>query len=304
MALVRYVVVSRDPVARARGNRRAIVAMVACFALFLINDALVKTASESLPTGQTIFLRGCFSTLMILVVATALGQWRQRRRLVQPLVSVRAVLDAIGTITYLAALFQMPIGNATAINLSSPLMLTAVAALLLGEHVGWRHWSAVLVGFAGVLLVMQPATDGFNAWSVLALGATVFHVGRDLVTRWIDITTPALLVTLAGALGITIAAGGVTLIEGWVDPPPMALLQLAISAAFLSTAYYLSVIAMRLGEVSVVAPFRYSAIPIALLLGWFQWGEVPDPMSWAGIALLVGAGLYVLHAERTRRQTG
>ena len=128
MTLEARVNVPTDPLARARDNRRGIIAIVGCFTLFMINDTLVKIASESLPTGQTICIRSCFSAAMILVVLIAMRQWGQRRRLLHPLLGLRALLDAIGTVAYLAAMFRMPIGNATAINLSAPLMLTAAAA--------------------------------------------------------------------------------------------------------------------------------------------------------------------------------
>ena len=290
-----------DEIARARANRRGILAMTACYALFIVNDALVKDASEGMPGGQTIFLRGCFSMALLAVAALVLGQWRYVARVNRPVIWWRAVLDGLGSVGYLLALFQLPIGNATAINSTAPLMLTAASAWLLGETVGIRRWSAVLVGFIGILLVIQPATDGFNAWSLLALLATALNVARDIVTRRIDHAASVLLVTFVGAIGVTVAAGGVMIFEGWRTPSPGFLLEILLAAMFLSAGYVLLVIAMRSGEVSLVSAFRYTAIPMALVMGWLRWDDVPDPLAWLGIVLLIAAGLYIIHRERVRR---
>jgi drug/metabolite transporter (DMT)-like permease len=302
MSEPRRVVVPEDPHARALANRRGVVAMVGSFALFLVNDALVKLAGELLPGGETIFLRGCMSTLLLLGIVLALGQWPRRAMLRDPRVCARAVLDSVVTITYLMALFNMDLANATVINVSAPLMLTAAAALFLGETVGWRRWTAVAVGFVGVLLVIQPATKGFNAWSLLALFATVVAVLRDLLTRRIDPAMPAALLSLAASIAITFAAGGMTIVDGWETPSWRSLGLLLASSLFLSTGYLVSVVAMRHGEVSVVSAFRYSAIPWALILNFLVWDELPNALGWAGMALLVGSGVYILHRERVRRR--
>jgi drug/metabolite transporter (DMT)-like permease len=301
MSEPRRVIVPEDPHARALANRRGVIAMVGSFALFLVNDALVKLAGELLPAGETIFLRGCMSSLLLLGIVLALGQWPRRQMLRDPSVLLRATLDAVVTMTYLVALFNMDLANATAINVSAPLMLTAAAALLLGETVGWRRWSAVAVGFVGVLLVIQPATEGFNAWSLLALFATVVAVGRDLLTRRMDPAIPAALLSLAASIAITLAAGGMTIVEGWETPSWRSLGLLLASSLFLSTGYLVSVVALRHGEVSVVSAFRYSAVVWALILEWFLWQTLPNALGWAGMTLLVGSGLYILHRERVRR---
>jgi len=296
------VTVPSDAGARAHANRIGMIAMVACFAVFIVNDTLVKDASEGMPSGQTIFLRGCFSTILTFIAACIAGQWRLRAHMQMPVLCGRAAFDAIGSVGYLIALFHLPIGNATAINSTAPLMLTAAAALILGEYVGFRRWSAILVGFLGIVLVIQPASDGFNAWSILALVATAMNIGRDLVTRRIDPGTPALLVTLIGSMGVTIAAGIFMLLEGWKPPSMGYLLELLMASGFLSAGYFLLVIAMRNGEISLVSAFRYTAIPMALLIGWLRWGEIPNALAWLGLCLLVGAGLYVIHRERVRRR--
>lgn len=289
-----------DPAALARENRRGATAMCVAFAAFIVNDTLVKLASEKLPTGQTIFLRGVFATLLLLALCAVfrlLPRWRTM--LAEP-VATRCVLDAASTLVYLAALFNLPIADATAINLAVPLILTAIAALFLAERVGWRRWCAVLAGFAGVLLIVQPAGDGFNEYGLLALGGTLIHAVRDLSTRRIDPATPSLLVSLGTAIAVTVAAAGLTALEGWRPPDLRTLMHLQASSAFLIAGYYFIVEAMRHGEVSLVSAFRYSGVLWALAVGWAVWGTVPDGTAWVGIALLVGAGLYTVHRERAR----
>lgn len=283
-------------------NRRGILSMIASMVLFICNDALIKHVSESLPTGQIIFLRGLSATLLIAAMAVALGAWRQMPAVFDRPVLARAAIDSLGTFLYLLALFNMPIANVTAVNLSVPLMLTVCAAFLLREQVGWRRWSAVVAGFVGVLLVVQPAAAGFNWFALVALAATATHAARDLLTRRIRAGIPSIIVTLSTAIVVTVAAAGVSAIEGWQPLPMRQLALLIVASAFLSGGYYLVIDCMRHGELSVVAPFRYTAMLWALLLGYFVWGDVPNLLAWFGIALLVGSGLYIFHREQVRRR--
>lgn len=283
-------------------NRRGILGMIASMVLFICNDALIKHVSESLPTGQIIFLRGLSATLLIATMAVALGAWRQMPAVFDRPVLARAAIDSLGTFLYLLALFNMPIANVTAVNLSVPLMLTVCAAFLLREQVGWRRWSAVVAGFVGVLLVVQPAAAGFNWFALVALAATATHAARDLLTRRIRAGIPSIIVTLSTAIVVTIAAAGVSAVEGWQPLPMRELTLLIVASAFLSGGYYLVIDCMRHGELSVVAPFRYTAMLWALLLGYFVWGDVPNLLAWIGIALLVGSGLYIFHREQVRRR--
>lgn len=296
--------------ANQAANRRGILIMTVAMACFVVNDSLVKHVSESLPAMQLIFIRGLFATALLLAVASAMGllrrgsptqepQWRQ---LFHRRVLMRAVLDALATITYLLSLFHLPLGNATAINMATPLFITLFAVLTLGERVGPARWLAIAAGFAGVMLVVQPSAAGFNAWALLALGGNLFHTGRDLVTRVIPRHISSLLITLSTAITVTLLTGLLSIVEGWQGITVRQLLLLGAASVFLSSAYYLLILGMREGEISVIAPFRYTALLFALMLGWLVWAEVPNALAWSGIALLVGAGLYMLRGERPRER--
>jgi drug/metabolite transporter (DMT)-like permease len=290
-------------------NRRGIAAMSLAMASFVTNDSLSKVVSESLNSAQLIFIRGVFATVLLLIVAQVMGALRGQngeftaanlRAVLQRPVLIRAGLDAIATLTYLTSLFHMPIGNATAINMATPLFITVFAVLAFKEQVSPARWLAIGTGFAGVLLVVQPSAAGFNAYALLCLAGTLFHSGRDLITRTIDKSVPSVLITLATAVTVTLLSGAISAAQGWQPVGTRHLVQLAAASVFLSIGYFLIIVGMRNGEMSVIAPFRYTGLLFALIIGWTVWGDVPNALAFIGITLLVGAGLYVLHSERGR----
>jgi drug/metabolite transporter (DMT)-like permease len=288
----------QDPLRAA--NRRGILAMAAGMGCFVVNDTLVKVVSESLPAAQLIFLRGLFATALLLAISGAMGALRQLGALLDRRVALRALFDALATMTYLTSLFHLPIANATAINMATPLFITLFAVIAFKEQVGGGRWLAIATGFTGVLLVVQPSGAAFNAYALLCLGGTVLHASRDLITRTISRSIPSILITLSTAAAVTVLSGAVSLISEW---RPFTMTQLGLLAAasiFLSGGYFLLTVAMRGGEMSLIAPFRYAGLLFALVLGYAVWRDVPNTLAWTGIALLVAAGLYVLHGERAK----
>lgn len=281
-------------------NRRGVLAMAAGMACFVSNDALVKFASQSLPAAQLIFIRGVFATLLLLAIAHALGATRHLRSLADRKVLLRAGLDALATMTYLTSLFHLPIGNATAINMATPLFITLFAVIAFGERVGAGRWLAVATGFLGVLLIVQPSGEAFNAYALLCLAGTLLHAARDLTTRVIARSIPSILVTVSTAVAVTVLSGAIAAFQPWKPVGAGQYALLGAASVFLGGGYFLLTVAMRGGEMSLIAPFRYTGLLFALLLGFLVWGDVPNGMAWAGIALLVAAGLYVLHGERSR----
>lgn len=273
--------------------------MAAGMASFVANDSLVKYVSQTLPGSELIFIRGVFATLLVFVAAHAMGATKQWRSLLSGRIALRAAFDAFATMTYLTSLFHLPIANATAINMATPLFITLFAVIGFQEKVGALRYLAMATGFVGVLLIVQPSAAGFNAYALLCLFGTVLHASRDLTTRTIPRTVPSILITLSTAIAVTLLAGVFCLFQwNWQPVNARQLLLLAAASVFLSGGYLLLTIAMRSGEMSLVAPFRYAGLLFALVLGFAVWGEVPNALAWCGIALLVGAGLVVLHGER------
>lgn len=289
--------------APAHGNLRGIVAMIASQASFIVNDALIKLATRELPGGEAIFIRGVMAFLMTLSTAAALGllgPWPSRGD--WPRIAARNVGEIGSTFFYLFALFNMPIADATAILQFLPLAIMAGAALFLGEPVGWRRWTAALVGFAGVLVIIRPGMEGFTAWSLLALAGVLFSTLRDLSTRGISTRYPTLLLVVFSAATVTVAASTFALFESWIWPGPKSIALLAGAALFLIGGYYFIVDAMRHGEVAVVAPFRYSVILFAVIAGIVLFGEWPDVTALAGSIVVCGAGLYTFLRERALKR--
>lgn len=286
-----------SPEALRTANRRGVLAMSAGMCALTANDTLVKFVSQSLPPAQLIFLRGVFASALLLALVQATGALRQFPRLLDRRVLLRAGLDAVATMAYLLALFHLPLANATAINMAVPLFITLFAIVAFGERVGGARWLAIVAGFAGVLLVVQPKGDAFNGYSLLCLLATLLNASRDVVTRTIARTIPTLLITLSTALAVTLLSGLWTATQPWQPVRWNQLGLLALAAVVLSAGYFLLTLAMRAGEMSVIAPFRYASLLFAIVLGYLVWGDVPNALAVGGIVLLVAGGLGILRAR-------
>jgi drug/metabolite transporter (DMT)-like permease len=242
------------------------------------------------------------TTALLLALAGWMGQLQHWRTTLTRSVPTRAMLDSLASFTYLTALFHMPLGNATAINLAGPLFLTLMAVFFLKERVSSSRWALIVLGFAGVLLVVQPRVGDFNAYALLCLFAAVLHAGRDFLTRLVPAQVPSLLITLSTATMVTLMAGVWSLFEPWKPMATQHLWLLFGASLCLAAGYHLLTLSMRLGDMSVIGPFRYSGLLMALVLGYWMWGDVPNVLAWCGIALVVAAGLGLLQAERRRKQ--
>ena len=283
-------------------NSRGILAMSASVVAFVFNDALVKLAAETMPAVQAIGLRGVFATAWCGLALLLTGSWRRLSGAVHPQVLLRGLLEAAASFLFFIALFHIPFAIATAVNLSTPLMVTVLAVLVLKEDVRWRRWSAVIVGFVGVLLVIQPRPGDINAWTWLVVLASLVGAVRDVMSRFLPASLPTLVVSFTTAT--IVAAGGCAwaLIDGWQPMTERGVGLLLVSSLLLALAYQLVIMALRSrAEVSVMASFRYASILWALAIGYVVWGDVPNALALCGIAVIVGAGLYILHRERVRR---
>jgi drug/metabolite transporter (DMT)-like permease len=282
-------------------NTRGILAMSASVVVFIFNDALIKLAAESVPSVQAIGVRGVFATLWCSLALLVSGAWRQIAMAAHPHVLLRGALEAAAAIVYLVALFHIPFAIATAVNLSTPLVLTMLAVLLLKEDVRWRRWSAVILGFVGVLLVIQPRPGDLNTWTWVALVGTFIGAFRDVLTRYLPRGVPTLVVSFTTAITVAIAGCGGALLEGWQPMSWRGLGFIVASSLLLAIGYQLLVVALRSGaEISVIGSFRYGSILWAIAIGYVVWGDVPNALALFGIAVIVGAGLYILHRERVR----
>ncbi|TWI34276.1 drug/metabolite transporter (DMT)-like permease [Paracoccus sulfuroxidans] len=284
-------------------NLQGAMLMIACMAVFACNDALIKYVTQELPLSQAIVMRGAFVLPLMLALGLRQGRLRLRvpRRDVLPLVT-RSLAEVSSSLLYLLALRQMPLGNISAIMQSLPLAVMLGAAVFFRERMGWRRIGAVLVGFAGVLVVLRPGTGAFDEWAIIALLSVVLIVVRDLVTRKFSGDVGSSTVAFYAAFAVMMSGFVLGFEEPWRWPTQRETLLLLLSASFLTAGYITAVASMRVGEISFVAPFRYTSLIAAILLGLLVFGEWPDLWTWVGAAMIVGAGIYaILRDGKARR---
>ena len=273
--------------------------MMASMASFTLNDAFIKATGGALPLFQLLFLRGILATAFIAVLAKMRGAlWVPISPRDRGLIALRSASEVGAAYFFVTALLNMPLANVTAILQVLPLTVTLGSALFFAEPVGWRRFLAIAVGFCGMLMIVRPGTEGFSIWSVYALCAVLCVTVRDLSTRRISRNVPSLFVTLAASVTVLVASGLASTTEVWAPvTPALAWLIFAASVCIVG-GYFFSVQVMRAGDVSFIAPFRYTGLLWALLLGWFVFGDWPAPLTLLGAALIVATGLFTLYRER------
>lgn len=296
-----------DVAERARrldATTKGIVAISIAMALFVVNDAFMKLASERLPSSEVMVIRGIGASAGLVLAVLWAGGSRSIAGIGHPLVVVRATLEAIVAILFLSALADLPLAEITAILQLSPLLMAGAAVLVLGERVGWGRWTAIAAGFGGVLLIVRPTWEGIETPQLLALSCILLVVCRDLLTRRIGTAVPALAVTLASTVSVVVGGLAFSLLQTWYWPTTWELQLLLGAAVLLAVANFLMVIAFRDGgDVTVITPFRYSVILWALSSGWLIWGDVPDALALVGTAVIVGSGLYIVRRDASWRRT-
>lgn len=285
-------------------NLRGAALMAGSMTAFTLNDAFMKGLSGDLPLAQAIFLRGLGASVLLLVLALAMGQLRFRLpRSDLGLLALRTATEVGAVYFFLTALFNMPLANATAILQALPLAVTLAGAVFLNEPLGWRRLVAILIGFLGVLLIVRPGMEGFTVYSLYVVVAVILVTARDLAVRRMSGALPSLTVALVTSLAVTLWFGIVAAAQPWVPVAPGATALLGGAMVCILAAYIFSVAAMRVGDLAVVAPFRYVAIVVALVVGYLAFGDWPDTVTLAGAALVVGSGLFTLWREQKRARS-
>lgn len=272
--------------------------MVIAMASFTINDAITKQMLETMELGQILLIRGVFASILILGLAWSSGALAQIRYLRHPMVALRTLCEAGATITFIVALAHMPLANISAVLQMLPLAVTMGAALFFGENVGWRRWLAICVGVSGVMVIVRPGFDGFSIFSLLALVTVMFSTARDLITRLIPQNIPSMQISAVTAIAMTIVGGIIVATGSWMPVSTGNLGLLACAALLLIIGYQCIIIATRHGDISMVAPFRYTALVWALVLGYVVFGDIPDMAMFIGAGAIVLSGLYAFYRER------
>ncbi|WP_426238344.1 DMT family transporter [Pararhizobium sp. DWP1-1-3] len=283
-------------------NFRGAIFMCLAMAGFTCNDALIKSVTGVMNAGQIMLVRGFFTSVLVLLLARHFGAMRSFRLVLSPVVALRIAAEVGASISYIYALGQIPLANASAILQALPLAVTLGAALFLGDPVGWRRWLAILIGFAGVLIILRPGPDGFTAAALSVVVSVVFAAIRDLCTRQIDPAVPSLFISVITAIVITMT-GAVLIVPlgGWQPMTMTSIGILAGASLLLLVGYQCIVLAMRNGEIAIVAPFRYTSLIWSISIGILFFSEEPDVWMVTGVAIIIASGLYTFARENKRR---
>ncbi|MGJ8627777.1 MAG: DMT family transporter [Sulfitobacter sp.] len=286
-------------------NLRGAVLMVLAMAGFAIEDMFIKLLADAVSVGQILTMLGTGGSLAFGAIVIAKGEALFSRNMLSFPILFRGLGDLFGALAFVSAIVLTPISSASAILQATPLAVTLGAAVFLGEPVGWRRWTAIIVGLIGVLLIIRPGLDSFEVLSLLAVFAVFALALRDLATR----RTPKEITTMQlSFLGfvVIIPAGGVLMVFNGSTFVALSGTEWIYITAALSIglcAYYAIVAAMRIGDVGFVTPFRYVRLVIALIIGVAVFGESPDALTLIGAAIIVASGIYTILRERKMRRS-
>jgi len=280
---------------------RGIFYLLIAVTLFPFMNAAVKLLRPDFEPGMIVWARyaGHFLlTLLMFAPGMGLALFRSENVAAQ---IFRSVLLLVSTVCYFTALAYIPLATAAVISFTSPFIVTALSGPLLGEHVGWRRWAAVACGFVGAIIVIRPGTAAVHPLGLLVLITASSYGLYQVMTRRISGTDDA-----ATTIAYTALVGAVlsTLVLPWLWQTPQNARQLVLLASLGvigGLGHYFVVLAFRCAQASVLAPLVYAQIVGATVMGWFLFGDFPDPVTWLGSGVIVGCGIYIAYREGVRR---
>ena len=284
-------------------NLRGILFMILAMAGFAFEDLFIKTLSAHLPVSEIIIILGSTGSIIFLIIAKLQRAPIVHKDLLNRHVITRTVFELFGALFFVIAIALTPLSSASAILQITPLLVTIGAAVFFRENVGWRRWTAVLIGFIGVLLILRPGFGGFMPASIFALLGAMFLAGRDLATRAMEVKLPSVTIALYAFLAFGIS--GIFIMpfnSAMIALTSTDIMYFIGASVFGVIAYYSLVIASRIGEMSVISPFRYSRIVFAMLLSVLVLKENPDSLTLIGATIIVASGLYTFLRENVLKQ--
>ena len=277
--------------------------MILAMAGFAFEDLFIKTLSAHLPVSEIILILGSTGSIIFLIIALLQRAPIIHKDLLNRHVIIRTVLELFGALFFVIAIALTPLSSASAILQITPLLVTIGAAVFFRENVGWRRWTAVLIGFIGVLLILRPGFGGFMPASIFALLGAMFLAGRDLATRAMEVKLPSVTIALYAFLAFGIS--GIFIMpfnSAMIALTSTDIMYFIGASVFGVIAYYSLIIASRIGEMSVISPFRYSRIVFAMLLSILVLKENPDSLTLIGATIIVVSGLYTFLRENVLKQ--
>ena len=284
-------------------NIRGALFMVCSMICFAVNDAVIKSLGGVLPIFQTLAVRGGIVVIVLAVMVMRSG-WRvqELRRRDKMILLLRVAAEVGAAFFIVTALFNMELANMTAILQILPLTIPLAAFIFLREPLGWRRLLAIFIGFLGMLFMVKPGSDGFNVYSLFCLAAVICVTIRDLTARSLGTKLSSQEMSLFAAIGVFGAASVATMFEPWVAISLTSWAALCGSSLAILLGYLVSVYAIRTGDVSFTAQFRYIGLIAALILGHVFFGEWPDRLALMGAAIIVGTGAFTLYRQQASRR--
>ncbi|MBR0678947.1 DMT family transporter [Roseomonas eburnea] len=291
-----------DPAARARTRRRGIILLLLATAAFTMAAACVKAIGPAIPVAEVILFRNLFAIPALLPLVLAAGGMQALRTRNPMSHAARTLFGMMGMVGAFYGYVHLPLATVTALGFTMPLFLTVLSVPLLGESVGWRRGAAVVVGFLGVLMMVRPGSESMQgeglAVLLCLLGAVGWALAMITIRRMGEAGESNAAIVFWFATGAAVLAG-IAAVPAWVWPSGWQWPLLIGIGLISALAQVLMTDAYRNGETTLLAPFEYAAIIWTTTLGALVWAELPDGWDFAGIAVLVGAGLYIWHREVT-----
>jgi len=264
--------------------------------LFSINDAVGKWLVSTYSVGQLLLIRSATTLLLLCPFIWRAGKAAFTGAPRPGLQILRIVFSTLDVAMFFWAVSHMPLADTITFYLAGPIYVTALSVLLLGERVGWRRWTAVLIGFTGVIIALRPSTASFTLPALIALGGSVSHAVLLIITRMVKDTDDTVLMTAQyfGSLSFGLAVGPLT----WVAPKAFDLMFMSGFAVVSIVAMFCVNRSLKLAPASVVVPYQYSMIVWSVLLGYWVFGDAPDAYTVIGAGIIVGSGLYIFWREQ------
>ena len=281
-------------------NRTGILLMLAAMLGFTLEDVFIKQLSSTFSTAQILMTSGVFGSVFFTAVNLRKGHKFLKADVWTKATIARMLGEAIAAVAFVKALSLMPLSTVAAVFQVTPLAITMGAALFLGEQVGWRRWLAIGLGFIGVMLIIKPGVDGFDPSVIWVIIAVLGVVLRDLVTRVIPEHVSSSIISLQAFLAAIVVSSTLLIFtsDSLVAVSAKNSSLFAGAIVFGIAGYYAIVSAMRVGDASIVAPFRYTRLLFSLTTGMIIFGERLDNLSLLGSVIIIGTGLYTFLRER------
>jgi drug/metabolite transporter (DMT)-like permease len=277
--------------------------MVVSTGSYVVNDTMMKVATEGLPPYQVLMMRGCAALIWGLPLLFLLGYGGKLGLMFERRVLARNLCETGAILCFILALTNMPIADATALGQITPLIVLIGASLLFGEKIGGISMALIACGFAGALMVAQPTGTGISIYAALALGNAVLSAIRDIVGRRVGAEVPGMIVAISAVVVVLIGAAiGHVVFESWVTPDARHFLLLGGAGLFLIFGHFFIFMAYRVGPTGIVAPFFYCFTVWAVISGVVVFGHLPNPLAISGIVLVVASGLAIVLLDERKRK--